>query len=639
VTDVSDRPTTTPPKSRRAVRTGGRIANGARRLADDFRRLVRSPVLLVAVLVIAAATGLRIWAMTQTWFWLDDLSLINIAARSGLTWDALTTQYVGHLMPGGHVLAWMLTLGGPYNHTVAIIQLTVLYVIACLAVLRLLVTLFGVRAGILFPLAYFAFSPWLIPATSWWSAGINHLPTLAASALALDAHVRYLRSPARRYLIASVVWVLVGLFFAELAMLVYVPLTVITFAYFATGGVSDRVHRVWSTYRSALITHGVLVAAYAAVYLSARTTMLNSTDPVQLRPYFTTFVTQTFPVAGIGGPGAWERVWAAQFEIRPSAITQLVGLAVVGAVFAVTALKRERGLRAWLIPLLQLAACMVLMLKSRSLFGAGLALDLRFTTPLALGVALGFGLAFLPVVGALESASPRDGRRSWLVDRWPVPTATLACYVAFAAVSAANFPLLHVPDDRSPRVFYDTFARSIAAHTTPVDMVPSAVPSRVIPGPEGDARRALVKWSDQIRFPEVVQDEFYTVDENGNLVHPSLDVARRAVRPDPAEQSASCEDGYLLDSTDRNVTLDGPVYGYAWRARLTYDASAETPVTIRHGDDTTQTTFLEGEHVMELPAGGEYDRIGFSGIDPGTEVCLSNLEVGTTTIPGLHPVD
>ena len=138
-------------------------------------------------------------------------------------------------MPGGHVLAWMVSLGPPFDHGIAIVQLAVLYVVACLAVLRLLVTLFGVRAGILLPLAYFAFSPWLIPATSWWAAGINHLPTLAATALALDAHVRYLRSPARRYLVASVAWILVGLFFAELAMLVYIPLTVITFAYFATG--------------------------------------------------------------------------------------------------------------------------------------------------------------------------------------------------------------------------------------------------------------------------------------------------------------------------------------------------------------------------------------------------------------------
>jgi hypothetical protein len=593
-------------------------------------------VLATAALVVAAATTLRVWMMTQTWFWLDDLSLVNIATRSGLSPGALTTQYVGHLMPGGHVLAWIVSLGGPFDHEIAIAELAVLYVIACLAVLRLLVTLFGVRAGILLPLAYFAFSPWLIPATSWWAAGINHLPTLAATALALDAHVRYLRAPARRYLVASVAWILVGLFFAELAMLVYIPLTVITFAYFTTGGVADRVHRVWTSYRSALITHGVLVTAYAGVYLAVGTTAINSNEPVALRPYVTNFVTQTFPVAGIGGPGDWQFVGAAQFEARPSPATQLVGLAVVAAVFALTALKRERGLRAWLIPLLQLAACMLLMLTSRSVSGAGLALDLRFTTPLALGVALGFGLAFLPVIGALESSTPRTDERSWLVDRWPLP---VAGFVAFATLSASNFPLLHVPADRSPRTFYDTFARSVADHDTPVDLVPSRVPARVIIGPEGDVRRALVDWSGSLRFPTVVQDDYYTVDELGNLVHPSLKVVRRAVASDAAEQSSTCPDGHLLDSGDRNVLLDGDVFGFIWRARLTYDADVETPVVIRHGDDTTRATFLEGRHVMELPAGGKYDRIGFGGLDEDAEVCLSKLEVGTTTIPGLHPAD
>jgi hypothetical protein len=589
------------------------------------------------VLVIAAATTLRVWAMTQTWFWLDDLSLINIATHSGLHPDALATPYVGHLMPGGHVLAWMVSLGSPFDHQIAIVQLAVLYVIACLAVLRLLVTLFGVRAGILLPLAYFAFSPWLVPATSWWAAGINHLPTLAATALALDAHVRYLRTPARRHLVASVAWILAGLFFAELAMLVYIPLTVITFAYFTTGGVADRLHRVWTTYRSALITHGVLVTAYAGVYLAVGTTAINATEPVALRPYLTNFVTQTFPVAGIGGPGDWKLVGVAQFEARPSATTQLVGLAVVAAVFALTALKRERGLRAWSIPLLQLAACMLLMLTNRSVSGAGLALDLRFTTPLALGVALGLGLAFLPVIGALESSTPRTDQRSWLVDRWPLPVAALTGFVAFATVSAANFPLLHVPADRSPRTFYDTFARSVADHETPVDLVPSGVPPRLIVGTEGNAKRALVDWSDSLRFPTVVQDDYYTVDENGNLVHPSLKVVRRAVPADAADRSSTCPDGHLLDSEARNVVLDGPVVGFVWRARLTYDADVETPVVIHHGGDTTRATFLEGQHVMELPAGGEYDRIGFSGLDDGAEVCLSELEVGTTTIPGLHP--
>lgn len=629
MTDLHERPVTVPPTSRRAASRAHRVISGS-------GRLLRSPVLVTAVLVIAAGTGLRAWTVQQTWFWLDDISLVEIAHRQGLTLDALFTPYVGHLMPGGRALAWIVAQSYPFDYRIAVIQLLALYVIVCLAVLRLLVTLFGVRRGILVPLTFFVFSPWLVPAMSWWSVGITHLPALAATALALDAHVRYLRSGRRRDLRLSLLWVVAGLLFIELTMLLYIPLTVITVAYFATGSLPQRIGSVWHDYRRSVVLHAVLVVGYAAIYVQGRSSGMTSGDQVEVREYLTNLVMVVVPSAVVGGPGAWHQEWAAQFSATPTVLTRLVALAIIAGVFALTALTRERGLRAWATPLLQLAAVVALVVNSRSFFGPDFTLDLRFTTPLALGIALGLGLAFLPILDARESSAPRT--RSWIVERWPAPTIAMTAYVAFSCVTAANFPLLHVPEDKSPETFYATFESSLAAHERPVAMLEIVVPPRILAGPEAFYQSSLAFWSDDLTYPEIVQDDYYVLDENGNLVHPSLKVQRRAKPPTDAEQSSTC-DGHVLSSRDRNVRLDGPVFGFVWRARLTYDADVETPVTIRHGDDTTQATFLKGRHVMELPAGGEYDRVGFSGISGDAEVCLSELEVGTTTIPGLHPMD
>ena len=107
--------------------------------------------------------------------------------------------------------------------------------------------------------------------------------------------------------------------------------------------------------------------------------------------------------------------WAAQFEAAPTGAVRLLSYVVVVTVFALSAMTRDRAMRAWLIPALQLALSIVLLAKARVLLGPGIALDVRFFAPMALGFALALGLAFLPVP-APASARP-SGPSHWLIDR------------------------------------------------------------------------------------------------------------------------------------------------------------------------------------------------------------------------------
>ncbi|HEX5090304.1 MAG TPA: hypothetical protein VFV89_21020 [Nocardioides sp.] len=579
--------------------------------------------MLVGLLAIAAATGLRVWLLQRTWFYLDDLVLTNAAAAAPLTAHQLVEPYYGHLMPGGRLLAWLVSASGPYEYAVAIAQVGVLYALCGLAMLHLLLTLFGRRPAILVPLTYFLVSPFLIPATAWWAAGINHLPSLAATCLCLAAHVRYLRDGRARDLVASSAWLVAGLVFAELTLFVVVPLVVITLGYFASGTIGQRIGHVWAHHRGSVVALGAIGAAYVGIYFSTAWETIPSPTPPDWSAFITNASLTALPAAAIGGPGGWHVAWAAQLEVAPSALTRLIGYVVAGTVLSLSAIARDRGLRAWLIPAGQLALGIILLGRSRSLFGPGIALDLRFFVPVGLGMALALGLAFLPVERAVESSSVRTA--GTLVDRPWVVLIALGTFTAFSITSARSYPLLHL-GDRSPEPFLTGATRTLQQQGSPVTLVDATVPEWVLGPPVNDYGQALAPLRGHFRLPTVVQDDYYVLDDQGRLVRADLDPARNAQGPPPA----AC--GYPVRS-DRAVPLDGPVLGFGWRLRVAYTADADTGATITIGDVATDAHLLAGRHVLELPGDAAYDAVRISGVDPKSRLCVSSLTVGTTKIP------
>ena len=79
-----------------------------------------------------------------------------------------------------------------------------------LAVLRLLVTLFGETPRILVPLGLFLFSALTIPGFLWWSAHILWLPLQLAMAATMTYHVKWWRHRRARDLALAVGWLMFG---------------------------------------------------------------------------------------------------------------------------------------------------------------------------------------------------------------------------------------------------------------------------------------------------------------------------------------------------------------------------------------------------------------------------------------------
>jgi hypothetical protein len=589
--------------------------------AGGWRRPNR--VLVMGVLVVAAATATRLWLMDRTWFHLDDLILTNTAAREPLSLHSLTEPYFGHLMPAGRLLAWLAVQGEPYDYTWAVVELGVLTGATGVAMLHLLVTLFGRRPGVLVPLTYFMFSPFVIPSTLWWSVGINHLPALSATCMATAALVRHLRTGDRRTLVSMLAWLVVGLLFAELTALAAIPMALIGLGYFAKGTLGQRIDGLWAQHRDAVVSLAGLGLAYLAIYWTAAW----GTAPVSAAIDWSRFITNasllTAPVAAVGGPGAWHVAWAAQLEEAPGPVLRLVSYVILVVVVSASTLTRDRAARAWLLPLAQLAVCTALVAKTRVLLGPGIALDPRFFTPLALGIALALGLAFLPVVDAVETVERR--RPHWLADRPVWVALALAGFVTASLHSAATYPLRHLGSD-DPESFYAALRTSLDEHDAPVDLVNATVPTFVLGQPEAQYRRALAQFGDLVRFPLVVQDDYYVVDASGRLVRPELAPARQAAGPAPSR----C--GFPV-SGQATIPLDGPVIGYGWRLRIAYSAEAATSATVSVGDVDTPVDLLAGDHVVEMPGDAAYDAVAFTGVGPDAGLCVASVTVGTTQIP------
>jgi hypothetical protein len=586
------------------------------------------PALAIPVILLAA--GFRAAEASRTWFYQDDFKIIGIVSRDGLTLQQLFTPYLGHLMPSGKLAAWVIDLWPAYDYTPVVIEVVILVVFLGWGAMRMLVTLFGARPAVLVLLVYLLFNPWLIEPVAWWAAGINHLPALAATCFAVASTVRYAREPRGRDLAASVGWVLLGLSFAELALLAYVPMTVLVLGYFTSGTLWERVLSTWQDYRSFVMTHGVVVLSYVALYLWRLPEHVGQRDPVPWRGYLINMFGVLVPSGFVGGPTDWNELGGAVFRSAPPPALQVVSLVTLAGVFALSAVTRVRGLRAWLIPVLQLAVVVLLLAQNRAIWGQDFILDPRTSTVMSLAFTLAVGLAFLHVPDAVECAERREGH--WLVDR-PEPTlVAMAAFLVLAVVSTVSFPLLHVAPSSGPREYMRAFERSLASHDGPVQLVDRPIDPRVASGLDAEYSIVLAPYGARVQTPDVVQDEFYVLSGDGRIVRPGFEVARRAQGTVPA---GDCP-GYSVGAEGRTIPLNGPVIGYVWRLRLSYDAPRTTPGRVSFGGDSEDVTFQSGRHVMEMgtAAPRRWNEVTIDGLDSGAEVCVTQTLVGTTTVPG-----
>src|SRR4051794_24403060 len=103
----------------------------------------RSKVLRYGLLMIAVQVLLRIWFLSGSWFYFDDLAFMSAGMNDKLDWDFLGRDYAGHLMPAGWLVIKALATWAPYDWASWAAVLVLLQAVASYGMLRLLRSMFG----------------------------------------------------------------------------------------------------------------------------------------------------------------------------------------------------------------------------------------------------------------------------------------------------------------------------------------------------------------------------------------------------------------------------------------------------------------------------------------------------------------
>jgi hypothetical protein len=198
--------------------------------------------------------------LARSYFRQDDYFNFDRALASGFTWKYLMLLSAGHMAPLGFAISWVLARVALYNWPLTCLVILALVAAACFALLRVLRTLFGDRPAILVPLAVYLFCPLALAAVDWWSVAAQTLPLELSIFLAVDAHVRYLRSGRMRTAVAAAGWLLLGLATAQKGAVTPLLLFALTSAFFVKGRWIAAVGVAARRYWRAWVLYGVLLA-------------------------------------------------------------------------------------------------------------------------------------------------------------------------------------------------------------------------------------------------------------------------------------------------------------------------------------------------------------------------------------------
>ncbi|WP_159943156.1 MULTISPECIES: hypothetical protein [unclassified Nocardiopsis] len=366
------------------------------------RRPARDPLMLVGLLVIAGALGLRAYVLSESSFVEDDYLFFASAHAGDLGPEYLFTLHKGHLMPGALFLVYLQTALWPYEWWVSAGSMLALQAAAMLGLLRLLWELFGRRWALLVPLTAYALAPLTVPVLGWWSAALNAVPLQLAMVLALLWTVRHLRTGDPRAAWWAGGAVVFGMLFTVKAMFLPLVLFAVAAAHLYPGGPVAGARRAWALHRPLWAAMGALLAAYVVFYLvrmrageGGEGAGVPQSEPAlaMLRG----LLTEVFPVGALGGPLEWGPVTPTGGLVDAPGPVVLGSWAVFAGIVLVSLRARRGSWRAWTLLLGYVVVVdIVPAVIARGRFQEVAAADPRYVADAALVFALCLALAYLP---------------------------------------------------------------------------------------------------------------------------------------------------------------------------------------------------------------------------------------------------
>jgi hypothetical protein len=584
---------------------------------------LRHPVVAVGLGLIVLQLCFRAWALYPSWFYFDDYRLLRVAKEEGLTSSYLLSPENSHLMPGTRLIYWLVAESGVLNWGLAATITLVLQLLASVACLWMLVTLFGPRWPTVGLLSLYLTSAITAQSTMWWIAAVNEIPVQAAFFLAVCGWVQYLRTRRVRWLVLTAAAVALGLCFYQKILLVLPVLVFLAFAYFAGGSLVARFRYLVRRYWPAVVVMGVVCGGYLAYYLVRVDQPFVEDADTEVSGLVSNML-QTALSGALGGPWGWQSqpggAWADTPEL-------LQGLAWVAAtiVIGLSVLTRKGTWPAWVLLGSYLGFGIILVATTRApVFGPQIGLAYRLQTDLVCALVLCLGLVFMTLPGSVQSSERRadPGVDPHVAAQVGVGALVLVSVSGLASWAAfARDWQEHNASESYLRTLGDELRRRGG-----VDLLDTAPPDTVLPAaffaPDDTVSTLTTLMDADVRFPKASPD-LAMVSETGTLHQAMIEPAVRGVRG-PLEDCG----WKLTPNESATIPLEDRTYDWGWWVRIGYLASNDSAVTVSAGDDEVETRVERGPNSLYVQLTGAFDELEIAGLDAGTTLCVDTVEVG-----------
>ena len=373
--------------------------------------VARTAAALIALQIVIRA----VLAFGGYFYW-DDLILTGRAGtQSLLSPSYLFDDHDGHVMPAAFLVAGGITRLAPLNWIGPAISLVVLQLLASLALLRALYVILGWRPVLLLPLTFALFTPLGVPGFAWWAAALNSLPMLAALAWVCADAILLVRTGNQRYAITAMLVYLGGLlFFEKSAVIPFVAFT-ITALLAHVSGEGAALKTVWRRGFRLWTASLALTAGWIVVYLIVVDQKRWSFDLSMTWDLLSRSVTHGIVPGLVGGPWDWQRWAPASPWATPPLLVMMLGWLALGAVVALSLVRKERIVPVWLVAAGYAVVCQIpiYLMRSSQFTALELAQTLRYLPDLVVVLALlaAVGLCAPNRESSRGSTPHRPGRR------------------------------------------------------------------------------------------------------------------------------------------------------------------------------------------------------------------------------------
>jgi hypothetical protein len=596
------------------------------------RWLRSNTILTIGLLLIGAQLWWKAGFLGRSFFRLDDYYYLERASTTGLSWSYLTWVDSGHLNVAGAAIAWLTVRSSPDDWSLATLVTLLLLGATCIALLRLLRTLFGDRPGILLLLVLYMLSPLSLPGLSWWTVDLQQLPLQFGMFCAATAHVHYLRTGRYRHAVAGAVWMAVAMLAAVQGAATLLLLFVLTSAFFTPGTWSRTLWPTVREYWRAWVLYAALTIVYLAFYAYRLYAWPAPSGPSATittdLTYAGTLLRKAFLPGAFGGPWRWVGSGVQALTSPPTVLIWASGVLCL-LVVLVSLMYAWRAWRAWAILagwLIVVDVVPVLAGRSSLVSGALLGLSARYVWDATGILALCLGLAFMPLAGAPGAwRTPRRLSRPefaaattliaaivfgslWSFYDYPAdPTAAAArSYIATARLALADAPGgTVIVDDPVPLDVTGGFVGPVATA--------SSVLSPLLAGSAGDGPRFIAQ-------PDGTYDHLLEFDGYGRLVPSSI----LGVGSQPVPAGGACwpaNDGAVV------VRLNSVAAGVS-TLRIGYLSRGAGQVLVTFGARSLLYSFQKGLHAAYFPVAGASAGTVLIQQVSGAIPCVGNVQAG-----------